>query len=213
MTAVTVTAAQPRAPSRISRTLHPPMLLAAQHLVDRLRHPRSRADEVLAVRRRLVAQPLPSNASEEEFALARDLRRLREELTDALRGVRACHGCARGRSLPHGRWNGGHCCGGRTEDIFTDDELGALRLSGTTALQLSPPRSDHSGCAFRGPEGCSLDIADRPNLCVRYICRELEEELVAGGAASVAKKLASDLGTTFARFTRLRARARASGGA
>ena len=180
------------------------MLISAQHLVDRLRHPRTRADEVLRVRRRLVAQPVPSQASNEQLALARELLRLREELTDSLGVVGACSGCARGRSLPHGRWNGGHCCGGRTEDIFTDDELGALRLSGTTPARLVPPRSDHAGCAFRGPEGCSLDVADRPNLCVRFICRELEAELTASGAFAAAKELARDLGKTFARFSRAR---------
>lgn len=181
------------------------MLISAHHLVDRLRHPRSRADEVLAVRRRLVAQPAPSHASDDEIALARELRRLRGELTEALAGVGACAGCARGRSLPHGRWSGGHCCGGRTDGIFTDDELGALRLSGTTPARLAPPRSDHAGCAFRGPEGCSLDVADRPNLCVRFICRELEAELVERGEMHHAKRLARELGTTFAQFSLARA--------
>ncbi len=181
------------------------MLIAARHLVDRLRQPRSRADEILAVRRRLVAQPGPSQASDEELALARELRRLREELTGALRDVQACGGCARGRSLPHGRWNGGHCCGGRTEEIFTDDELRALRLSGTTPARLVAPRTDHAGCAFRGPVGCSLEVADRPNLCVRYLCRSLEGELAERGDLADAKKLAGALGETFTRFSRTRA--------
>lgn len=180
------------------------MLIAAQHLVDRLRHPRSRADEVHAVRRRLVEQPAASQASHEELALARELLRLRAELTAAVGAVHACSGCARGRSLPHGRWNGGHCCGGRTEDIFTNDELAALRLSGTTPSRLGPPRSDHSGCAFRGPEGCSLDVADRPNLCVRFICRELEAELAPRDTFPGVKVLARELGETFARFSRAR---------
>ena len=181
------------------------MLIAAQHLVDRLRHPRSRADEVFAVRRRLVVQPAPSQVSEEERTLAHELRRLRDELTEALGLVRACAGCARGRSLPHGRWRGGHCCGGRTAEIFTDDELGALRLSGTTPARLAAPRSEHAGCAFRGPEGCSLDVADRPNLCVRYICRELEAELTQRADVAHVKRLAQELGRTFERFARLRA--------
>jgi len=181
------------------------MLISAMHLVDRLRHPRSRADELLAVRSRLVAQPVASEATDEELALARELLVLRRELTDAIGVASACGGCARGRSLPHGRWNGGHCCGGRTEDIFTDDELGALRLSGTTPARLSPPRSDHAGCVFRGAEGCSLDVADRPNLCVRYVCRELEGELVLRGDAGRSKTLVRDLGKTFARFSRARA--------
>jgi hypothetical protein len=178
------------------------MLIAAQHLVDRLRQPRARADEVHAVRRRLVAQRAPSAASDEELTLARELRRLREELTRVLGGVTACAGCARGHSLPHGRWSGGQCCGGRTEDIFTDDELAALRLSGTTPSRLEPPRSDHAGCAFRGPEGCSLGVADRPNLCVRYVCRELEAELVERGTLTEVKKVARDLGRTFDQFAR-----------
>ena len=181
------------------------MLIAAQHLVDRLRHPRSRADEVRAVRLRLVAQPAPSAASAEELTLAQELRRLREELTRALGGVTACAGCARGHSLPHGRWSGGQCCGGRTEDIFTDDELAALRLSGTTPGRLEPPRSDHAGCAFRGPRGCSLEVADRPNLCVRYVCRELEAELAERGTLADVKKIARDLGRAFDRFARAKA--------
>jgi len=177
------------------------MLIAARHLVDRLRHPRSRADEVLAVRRRLVAQPAPSQASDEQRAWAGELLRLRTELTAALASVSACGGCARGHSLPHGRWNGGQCCGGNTEGIFTDDELAALRLSGTTPARLAPPHSDHAGCAFRGPEGCSLTVADRPNLCVRYICRELEAELVSMGTMPRVKTLARELGDTFKRFS------------
>jgi hypothetical protein len=181
------------------------MLLAARHLVDRLRQPRSRADELLAVRARLVAQSTASEASDEEISLARELLRLRGELTAALGDVRACSGCARGHALPHGRWDGGQCCGGETDAIFTDDELGALRLSGTTPARLRPPRSDHAGCAFRGPAGCSLDVADRPNLCVRYVCRELGAELVESGASTPAKALARDLGSTFDRFVRARA--------
>jgi len=133
------------------------MLIAARHLLDRLRQPRSRADEVHTVRRRLVAQPSAARASEEQVRLARELRRLREELTRLLDGATSCSGCARGHSLPHGRWSGGQCCGGHTEEIFTDHELAALRLSGTTPARLAPPRSDHAGCAFRGPLGCSLD--------------------------------------------------------
>lgn len=181
------------------------MLIAAHHLVDRLRHPRSRADEVFAVRRRLVAQRSPSAASDEELALARDLRRLRVELTTALAGVSACGTCARGHSLPHGRWNGGQCCGGHTEGVFTDDELASLRLSGTTLGRLAPPRSEHAGCAFRGPEGCSLEVADRPNLCVRYLCRELEGELRERGSLTSVKAIARRLGETFERFARVRA--------
>ncbi len=178
------------------------MLIRAHHLLDRLRQPRSRADEVLAVRRRLVAQPPPGRATDDQVRLARELRRLREELTRLLDGATSCSGCARGHSLPHGRWSGGQCCGGRTEEIFTDHELAALRLSGTTPSRLAPPRSDHAGCAFRGPLGCSLDVADRPNLCVRYICRELEGELAERGTLGDVKKAARALGRAFDDFVR-----------
>jgi hypothetical protein len=184
------------------------VLIAAQHLVDRLRQPRSRADEVLDVRRRLVAQPTRSETSEEQVALARELFRLREQLMGALGAVRSCRNCARGHSLPHGRWSGGQCCGGRTEEIFTDDELAALRLSGTTPARLVPPSpdDDHAGCAFRGREGCSLAVADRPNLCVRYVCRELEAELASRDALAHVKNVARALNDTFTRFSRATAR-------
>jgi hypothetical protein len=178
------------------------MLIAARHLVDRMRHPRTRADEVRDVRRRLVA----SDATDEEVELARELARLRVAMIEAIGSVSSCSGCARGRSLPHGRWDGGHCCGGRTEDIFTDDELAALRLAGTTPARLTlPPPSDHAGCAFRGPEGCSLAVVDRPSLCVRFLCRELEAELSSSSEWPRVKKLRRALGETFTRFANLRA--------
>jgi hypothetical protein len=181
------------------------VLIAAQHLVDRLRHPRSRADEIASVRRRLAAAPPVAGAEEAEAAL--ELRRLREALAASFSSVDACGGCARGHPLPHGRWRGGHCCGTRTELVFTDDEVAALRLAGTTPARLVPPSPvvDHAGCAFRGPEGCSLAPADRPSICVRFICRELEDELRARGDLRAVKAIAAALGRTFERFRRLRA--------
>jgi hypothetical protein len=179
------------------------MLIAARWLVDRARGPRSRADEVLALRRRLEAMPGPGDATEEEARLALDLRRLREELSAALAGVESCGGCAKGHPLPHGRWHGGHCCGCRTDQVFTDDEVAALRLSGTTSGRLAPPAGDHAGCAFRGPAGCSLAVADRPSLCVRFVCRELEDELRARGDLAEIKRIAAALGKAAERFRRL----------
>jgi hypothetical protein len=181
------------------------MLLAARHLVDRKRQPRTRADELLRLRERLVAQRAPEDATDEELALARDLARLRVELTSELeaRQPRSCSGCARGRSLPHGRWNGGHCCGAPTFDLFTDDELASLRLAGTTPARLAPPPpgTDHAGCAFRGPDGCSLAPVDRPNLCVRFLCRELEAELARSDVSNQRlKSLARELSAAFRRF-------------
>ncbi len=181
------------------------MLIAAQHLVDRLRHGRSRADDVMRVRRRLAAAPGPDEASAEELAVAGELRRLREALAEALRGVTSCAGCARGHPLPHGRWSGGHCCGTRTELVFTDDEVSALRLSGTTPARLQAPGGDQAGCAFRGPTGCSLAAGDRPSICVRFVCRELDDELRERGDRRDVKAIAAALGHAFERWRRLRA--------
>jgi hypothetical protein len=181
------------------------VLISAQHLVDRLRHPRSRADEVAALRRRFAGAPGPERVSAGEAEAAAELIRLRRELVEALSGVASCGRCARGHPLPHGRWPGGHCCGTRTDLVFTEDEVAALRLSGTTPARLRPPEGDHAGCAFRGPASCSLDPADRPNICVRYLCRELEEELRARGDRRAVKAIAAALGEAFERFRRLRA--------
>lgn len=180
------------------------MLITAQHLLDRLRYPRSRADEVASLRRRLAGAPGPDEVSAEEIALAEEMRRLREELSLALAGVISCGGCAHGHPLPHGRWRGGHCCGTRTALVYTDDEVAALRLSGTTPGRLIPPRGDHAGCAFRGSEGCSLEVADRPNLCVRFVCMELEGELRERGDLRAIKALGAALARAFERFRALR---------
>lgn len=104
--------------------------------------------------------------------------------------------------MPHGRWSGGHCCGGRTEEIFTDAELSALRLSGTTPARLTlPPPSDHAGCAFRGPERCSLEPEDRPVICAAYICRDLEAELRGRGVFGPIKALRAELRAAFEGIT------------
>jgi hypothetical protein len=122
----------------------------------------------------------------------------------AFEQVRACGGCGRGRSLPHGRWDGGFCCGGRTEGVFDDDEVAALALAGTRPRDLRVPDGDHAGCAFRGPRGCVLSPVDRPSLCVRFVCRELEAELREDGAWERTRALTRQLEATFARFVRAR---------
>ena len=180
------------------------MLITAHHLIDRLRYPRGRADDVAALRRRFAAAPGPDQVSAEEIALAAEMRRLREALSAALEGVTSCSGCAHGHPLPHGRWRGGHCCGTRTELVFTDDEVAALRLSGTSPGRLVPPAGDVAGCAFRGPLGCSLDVADRPSLCVRFVCRELQGELRERGDLREIKAIDAALTKAFDRFRKLR---------
>jgi hypothetical protein len=180
------------------------VLIAARYLVDRLRYPRARADDVVTLRRRFAAAPGPDQASAEEIALAVEMRRLREQLSSALAGVNACGGCAHGHALPHGRWRGGHCCGTRTELVFTDDEVAALRLAGTTPGRLVPPAGDVAGCAFRGPQGCSLEVADRPNICVRFLCLELQDELRERGDLREIKAIDAALKKAFERLRRLR---------
>ncbi len=179
------------------------MLIPVRDLVRRLRQPRSRTIEVTAVRRRIDAARREP-ASDDAVALARELRALRVEVLAAFEGVHGCGGCGRGRSLPHGRWDGGFCCGGRTEGVFEDDEVAALALGGTRPRDLRPPSGDHAGCAFRGPTGCSLHAHDRPNLCVRFACRELEAELRARGLWDGVRALTRRLEATFARFVKAR---------
>jgi hypothetical protein len=180
------------------------VLIAAAYLVDRCRHERSRADEVREVRRGLVQAPAAS-ATDEEVELAHRARALKAELSRATERVLACGSCARGHPLPHGRWSGGHCCGARTELLFTGDELAMLRLAGTRPLDLVAPRSAHAGCAFRGPDGCSLAAEDRPALCVRYVCSELARELAGRGRLGAIDALTAELAEISVRFSRLRA--------
>lgn len=180
------------------------MLVPIYRLVDRLRHPRSRAEEVYRVRSQLAASPGASRVSAEEVALAHSLRADKERLSASLAEVESCGACANGHPLPHGQWRGGHCCGARTEQLFTDDEIAVLRLSGTRPLDLIPPQSEHAGCAFRGPTGCTIAAADRPSICVRYVCPELAHELAERGILREVDLLAATIAETFARLVALR---------
>ena len=150
-----------------------------------------------------------AGAEAEAIALARELRELRPRVLAAFEKVDACRGCARGHTEPHGHWAGGFCCGGRTDGVFDDREVAALALGGTRPGDLTGPAGDHAGCAFRGPEGCSLDGRDRPNVCVRFVCRELEAELREDGAWAEVRALTRQLEETFARFVRAHDAARA----
>jgi hypothetical protein len=181
------------------------MLLSAQRLVDRLRHPRARADEVHETRRKLARAAADETPTDEERAVAAELRRHREAMSAAFAGVASCASCAIGYPEPHGHWAGGHCCGGRTENVFTDDEIAALAFAGTRPSDLRPPSSDMAGCAFRGPSGCSLAAGDRPSVCVRYLCRDLAEELRVRGDYARVARIAGALMRASARFEELRA--------
>ncbi len=170
-------------------------------MADRLTGPRTRADELREVRRRLEDQAGPGVASRAEEQVAKRLRVLREELSTQVGEVQACADCVRPRSAA---WPGGHCCSAYTQNLFTDDELAALKLAGTKPDQLKPPRADHAGCAFRGPRGCSLDTAHRPSLCVRYMCRELQSELCRRNDHAAIARLQEELRVEFERFAQMR---------
>ncbi|HEY3360167.1 MAG TPA: hypothetical protein VGQ83_43350 [Polyangia bacterium] len=181
------------------------MRLLGRALVDRLRRPPARAADVAAVRRRLRAQAGPRRATTAERAVAGRMRDLRVALSRALGSLQACGRCGVGHPPPHGQWAGGFCCGAPTEVIFTDEELAALRLSGTTPRRLRVLLEPAAGCAFRGPAGCALAPADRAAKCARYLCRDVVRELHARGDLAAIELLAEELHTAYTRFVALRA--------
>jgi hypothetical protein len=173
------------------------VFVSLQHVLDRLRQPRSRADELLALRRR--ARVAGAGATPRERALARELRALRAELAALTGPLASCSTCARG--LPGASWDGGHCCGGETAEIFDDAQLAALVLGGTRAADLRPPAGAHAGCAFRGATGCSLPPVDRPVLCVTYFCRDATRELARRGLLDAVEALVDRARARFADLT------------
>ena len=177
------------------------MFVSVRHFFDRLRGPRTWADDLYDVRRRLAEQADPDVASQAEVQLALELRLLRERLVALFGTVQACARCVQPRSAS---WPGGHCCSGHTQALFTDDELAALRLAGTTTAQLKAPHASRAGCVFRGPQGCSLTAAHRPCLCVRYTCRDLQSELDRRGDGPTCALLQEELRVRFERFVELR---------
>lgn len=177
------------------------MLISLQSLLDRIRQPKSRVAELDSLRARFRAQPSRREAGPLSSALADELLMRKQELAQALGEVESCSSCARGHPLPAGRWQGGHCCGGQTLNIFTPTEVAALKLAGRRPQDWKVPEADHAGCAFRGPSGCSLAVKDRPGICVRYICLELRAELKTQPKwAQIADRGRAYL-DTFARFS------------
>lgn len=180
------------------------MLIPVRYLVDRLRQPRSRAEEALRLRRRFASEPGAAQVPAEEAAAAAELRELRLQLAAAIGAVESCKTCAVGHAPPHGHFAGGHCCGLATPDAFNDDEVAALRQAGTGPAALRLPVGDHAGCSFRGPTGCSLQTADRPNLCLRYVCPDLQRELHQRGDLVAIEALGTRLEEVYLRFITLR---------
>ena len=164
------------------------------------RQPRSRAAELVALKRRLGAERATSERDE-----AIQVRALKARLAAATGPAAACGRCAIGRPWPEGAYAGGHCCGGHTEELFSEVEVAALAQAGTRPRDLVAPRGDHAGCAFRGPAGCTLEAEHRPALCVRFVCDDLRRELHRRGQLDEVEALAAELAAALARFATARA--------
>jgi len=175
-------------------------------IVGFFQQPSSRRKELARLKKVLKALPEPDSLPSAERKLAEDMSRLRSQILEQMGPVKSCATCAQGCPLPHGQWSGGFCCSGRTEEIFSEDELAGLKAVGVRISDLRPPRAEHAGCAFRGPLGCSLQPGHRPALCVIYICGDLSSELHTQGRFREIHSLVEELKDTFSRFCTLRAK-------
>jgi hypothetical protein len=177
------------------------VLIAVERLLIRVRQPRSRADELIALRQRLRAE-LASEAGDDERALALAVRD--RKLAVAFDGVSSCRSCATGAPWPWPRssYDGGDCCSGVTAELFDANELAALAHAGTRPHHLVPPPGTdaHAGCAFRGPRGCTLAVEHRPARCVHYVCDTLRRELHARGQLDGVEARLADLNRDMQRF-------------
>jgi len=176
------------------------MIIPVRNLVDRVRQPKSRADELIELRRRFD-RAAGEEPDDEQLELARELRSLRGQISAALGGVSACGTCTKGVDYPpEGTFDGGHCCSGNTDYVFSDEEVASLAFAGTRARHLRAPTTEHAGCAFRGELGCTLTAEDRPNVCTRYMCRDLRRELFERGDVMAVQHLVDQLEDRYARF-------------
>ncbi|TNE49668.1 MAG: hypothetical protein EP343_10835 [Deltaproteobacteria bacterium] len=181
-------------------------LLTIRYGWDRLFHPKSRADELWSLRQRYWDEASTRQLSKEATDLAISMRDLRKRIVESYGEVYACSSCAKGCVLPHGQWEGGFCCSGNTEDIFSSLEIAALKASGTRLSHLQPPDAVHAGCAFRGPMGCSLQPEHRPNLCVHYVCHDLARELAHNKQFEAIEGLGAELTEQMLAFKQLRSK-------
>lgn len=179
-------------------------MLLVRYGWDRIFHPRSRADELFKLCQRFLLEASVQELSPEERELATAMKGLREKLIQSYGIVYACSSCAKGCILPHGRWDGGFCCSGNTEDIFSPLEIAAIKASGTKVSDLQPPKAPHAGCAFRGPQGCNLQPEHRPNLCISYICNDLSRELARSQRLDTVEGLGAELTEHMLAFKHLR---------
>ena len=153
------------------------VLVPVRDLVRRWRGPRSRARDVDATRSRIDAAA-KRGGCEEATALARELRELKPAVLAAFADVRACSGCGRGT------FAAARTVGRRV--LLRRAHRGSLRrrrVGRARARRHATARSTPAGGRprrLRLPRPGGL-LARRPStaptLCVRFICRELEEEL------------------------------------
>jgi hypothetical protein len=176
------------------------LLVPVERLTTRLRRRAIRRGEVRTVRQRL-ADATPASEGDDERVLARRLLDLKLAMAEASGEVSACAGCATGQPWPRGGYAGGDCCSGTTAHLFSDAEVAALASTGTRPSDLHAPGDAPAGCAFRGSTGCSLEVAHRPSVCVRYACAGLQRELHRLGRLDEVERLARELGAALAAFT------------
>ncbi|MDQ3368491.1 MAG: hypothetical protein M3680_23945 [Myxococcota bacterium] len=177
------------------------MLIAIERLLIKLRQPRSRADELVALRGRLRAELARDvDEDDDERTLARAVHARKLAVTEELRAVSSCRSCATGYPSPIGHYAGGACCAGITEQLFDDTEVAALAHTGTRPRSLTAPHDEHAGCAFRGARGCTLAVAHRPARCVHYVCTTLRRELFHRGQLDALEAKLADLDVAMQRF-------------
>ena len=178
------------------------VFVAVERLLIKVRQPRSRADELVALRARLRAERA-RDADADEHALALAVQASKLAVAAELDAVSSCRSCATGAPWPRGAYDGGDCCAGVTADLFDDHELAVLAHAGTRPRDLTPPpgADEHAGCAFRGPRGCTLDVAHRPGRCVHYLCDTLRRELHARGQLDAVEAKLAALNEAMQHFT------------
>jgi hypothetical protein len=163
----------------------------------------SRAAELRELTSRLRAERATTPTADERAAAA-TIRELKTALARATGESSCCTSCARGMPLPGGAFAGGHCCSGHTPEIFDDVEVAALAQGGTAPRDLPAPATEHAGCAFRGPAGCTLAAENRAALCHRYLCDDLRRALHRAGRLDEVERLCRELDDAYRRFAKLR---------
>ncbi|MCB9521411.1 MAG: hypothetical protein H6708_31550 [Kofleriaceae bacterium] len=180
------------------------MLIAVERLLIRLRQPSARADELIALRRRLRDERA-ATIDADERALAREVHDRKLAVVAELRAVTSCGSCAAGQPWPVGHHAGGACCAGDTASLFDDRELAALAHAGTGPGDLVAPREAPAGCAFRAATGCTLAVRHRPARCVHYVCTTLRRELHRRGQLDAVEARLAALDGAMQRFAAARA--------